>query len=51
MNSFQDLLHGDRLGLVSSSNIWMDSVQDDISDISDKLVTPQSINEDSVTWC
>ena len=39
------------LGKVSSQNVWMDSVQDDVTDISDALVTAQSINEDSVTCC
>ena len=29
----------------------MDSVQDDVTDLSDALLTGQSINEDSVTWC
>ena len=29
----------------------MDSVQDDVTDISDELLTAQSINEDSNTWC
>ena len=39
------------LGQVSSQNVWMDSAQDDVTDISDALLTSQSINEDSVTWC
>ena len=29
----------------------MDSVQDDVTDISDAQVIAQSINNDSVTWC
>ena len=36
---------------VSSPNVWIDSVQDGVSDISDVLVGTQSINEDYVTWC
>ena len=39
------------LGQVSSSNAWMDPVQDDVTNISDALLTAQCINEDSVTWC
>ena len=39
------------LGLVSSQNVWIDSVQDDVTDISDELLTAQSIKEDSDTWC
>ena len=39
------------LGQVSSQNVWMDSVQDDVTDISDELLTAQSIKEDSDTWC
>ena len=29
----------------------LDSVHDDVSDISDALVASQSLNEDPVTWC
>ena len=39
------------LGQVSSQNVWMDSVQDDVTDISDALLTAQSMNEVSVTCC
>ena len=39
------------LGQVSSPNVWMDSVQDDVTDISDTVVAVQSINENSVTLC
>ena len=38
------------LGLVNSQFVWIDSLHDDDTDISDALVTAQSINEDSVTW-
>ena len=31
------------LGQVSSPNVWIDSVQDDVTDISDALVAAQSI--------
>ena len=29
----------------------MDPVQDDVIDVSDALVTAQTINEEAVTWC
>ena len=40
-----------RLGYVSLPNVWMDSVHDDVADISDAQVTAQRINELSVTCC
>ena len=45
------------LGYVSSKNVWMNSVQDDVTHISDAiptadaLVAAQIINNDTVTWC
>ena len=40
-----------RLGQVSSPNVWKDSVHYDVTDISEALVTAQSINKRSVTRC
>ena len=40
-----------QVGQVSSPNVKMDSVQDDVTDISDELLTAQSINKRSVTRC
>ena len=36
-------LHGVRLGLFA--NVWMDSAQDAVNDISDALLTAQGINK------